>query len=143
DSLFGVPVTMLWDHMAVGIALGGACIRFGCIRNGCCVGRPSDRWFALRQHDVRGVSVRRIPVQWIEIGWWIAAALGRVVLRRFHLPTGSQALAVVAWYGVGRFWLEPLRETPNLVGDRIRVDRVVAAVMAIGATAALLGIGRG
>jgi len=143
DTLFGIPVAAIWDHMAVGIALGGACIRFGCIRNGCCVGRPSDRWFALRQHDVRGVSTRRIPVQWMEIGWWLAAALGWFALWPQHFPAGTYGLGVLAWYGFGRFWLEPLRESPQLVGNRIRVDRIVAAALAISAGAALVRIARG
>jgi prolipoprotein diacylglyceryltransferase len=140
DTLFGIPVATLWDHMAVGIALGGALIRFGCIRNGCCVGRPSARWFALHQHDVRGVSVRRIPVQWMEIGWCLAAALGWLALWPLHFPAGTYALGVLAWYGSGRFWLDPLREGRDLACNRVRVDRVVAATLAIGAGTLLIRI---
>jgi phosphatidylglycerol---prolipoprotein diacylglyceryl transferase len=138
DTLFGIPVAALWDHMAIGIALGGVWIRFGCIRNGCCVGRPSARWYARRQHDVRGVSVPRIPVQWMEIGWWLAAAAGWFALWPLRLRPGSYALGVLAWYGVGRFWLDALRERPTLVASRVSVDRVVAAALALGAGAALI-----
>jgi prolipoprotein diacylglyceryltransferase len=143
DTLLGIPVATLWDHMAVGIALGGALIRFGCVRNGCCVGRPSARWFALRQHDVNGVSARRIPVQWMEIGWWLAAALGWFALWPLHFAAGTYALGVLAWYGFGRFWLDPLREGRDLVSSRVRVDRVVAATLAIGAGAVLIRIAGG
>jgi phosphatidylglycerol:prolipoprotein diacylglycerol transferase len=143
DTLFGIPVATLWDHMAIGIALGGAWIRFGCIRNGCCVGRPSASWFALRQHDVRGVSAGRIPVQWMEIGWWLAAALGWFALRPLHFSPGTYALGVLGWYGFGRFWLDPLRERRDLVRNRVRADRVVAAMLAIGAGALLIRIAGG
>ncbi|HJQ84013.1 MAG TPA: prolipoprotein diacylglyceryl transferase family protein [Candidatus Binatia bacterium] len=143
ETVLGIPVASFWDHTAVGIALGGACIRFGCIRNGCCVGRPSAGWLALRQHDVYGVSLPRIPVQWMEIGWWLIAALGWLALRPAPLPAGSYALGVFAWYGIGRFWLEPLRESSDLVRDRIRIDRMVAAALAIVAVTALLRVARG
>jgi len=143
DTLLGIPIATFWDHMAVGIALGGACIRFGCIRNGCCVGRTSAGWFAFPQHDVHGVTARRIPVQWMDIGWWLAAALGWFALRPWRLPAGTSALAVLAWYGFGRFSLEPLRQRSSLIGNSVRIDRVVAAALAIGASAALVRFVRG
>ena len=76
----------------------------------------------------------------LEIGWWLAAALGWFALRPLRLPAGTCALGVLAWYGVGRFWLEPLRESRALVGDRVRIDRVIAAALAIGAGIELLRI---
>jgi prolipoprotein diacylglyceryltransferase len=137
-SWFGIPVAVFWDHMAVGIAFGGAWIRFGCVCNGCCVGRESDGWFALRQHDTRGVSKRRIPVEWLEIVWWLLAGLGLIWLWPQRLPSGCYALGVLGWYGVGRFWLDPLREAPELVHGRVRVNQVVAAALATAAGAGLL-----
>jgi prolipoprotein diacylglyceryltransferase len=50
-------------------------------------------------------------------------------------------LAVLAWYGVGRFWLEALRESPDRVLGRLRVNQVVAGGLAIGAGIGLLLIG--
>jgi prolipoprotein diacylglyceryltransferase len=40
--------------------------------------------------------------------------------------------------GLGRFFLEPLREHPDLVFGRIRINQVVAALLAIGAGGALI-----
>jgi len=45
---------------------------------------------------------------------------------------------VLAWYGFGRFWLEPLREKPDLAWGRVRVDQLVAAVLALVAGGRLL-----
>lgn len=137
DTFIGVPVPVFWDHMAFGIAFGGAWIRFGCVCNGCCVGKPSQCWFALRQHDVHGVTRRRLPVQWLEIGWWLLAVLGLFWLWPLRLPSGSYALGVLCWYGLGRFWLEPMREVPDKVLGGVRINQVVAAALAGGAGGAL------
>lgn len=131
DSVFGIPVAVFSDHMAFGIAFGGAWIRFGCICNGCCVGRESRGWFALRQHDTHGEYKRRIPAQWLEIGWWLLGLAGLFVLWPRRFPHGWYALAILGWYGLGRFWMEPLREKPQLVYGRVRVNQLVAALLAL------------
>ena len=138
DSWFGIPTAVFWDHMAVGIAVGGAWIRFGCVCNGCCVGKEADTWFALRQHDTRGDSKRRVPVEWLEIAWWLLAVVGLLWLWPVAFPPGCYALGVLGWYGAGRFWLEPLREAPELVYRRVRVNQIVAAALLTVAGAGLL-----
>jgi prolipoprotein diacylglyceryltransferase len=134
----GIPLAVFWDHLALGIVVGGAFVRFGCICNGCCVGRESRGWLALRQHDTAGVYRRRVPAQWLEIGWWLLAGLGLVWLWPRGFPAGSYALGVLAWYGLGRVWLEPLRAASDLLCGRVRVDRVVAALLAVVAGGGLL-----
>jgi prolipoprotein diacylglyceryltransferase len=137
QPLLGMPLAVFWDHLAFGVPFGGAWIRLGCVCNGCCVGRESHGWFALRQHDVLGVSRRRVPAPWLEIGWWLLACGGLLWLWPKHLPAGSYGLAVLAWYGFGRTWLEALREPSDLVG-RVRVNQVVGALLALGAGAGFL-----
>ncbi len=133
-----IPVGLFADSLALGIAVGGAWIRLGCVFNGCCGGRPSDGWLALPQHDTRGVRTRRIPVQWLEIGWWLAAALALSCLSPAALPAGSRALGLLTWYGAGRFALEPLREQPDRLWNGWRVDRAMAALLALAAGAGLI-----
>jgi phosphatidylglycerol:prolipoprotein diacylglycerol transferase len=137
DSIFGIPVAVFWDHMAIAVAFGGMWIRFGCVSNGCCVGRETNGWFALSQHDVHGVSRRRIPAQWLEIMWWLLASAGLLWLWPQQLPAGCYAFAVLGWYGLGRFWLEPLREDSALLYG-MRINQVVAAFMAVIAGAGFL-----
>jgi prolipoprotein diacylglyceryltransferase len=127
-----IPFPALWDYLIFGIMAGGAWIRFGCIWNGCCVGRTTTGWFGLRQHDVVGVVQKRIPVQWLEILWWLLGLLGLFCLWSFSLPKGSYALAGLGWYGLGRFFLEPLRETSDLIAGRVRLHQVVAGLLALG-----------
>lgn len=137
DSIFGIPVGLFWDHMAIAIAFGGTWIRFGCICNGCCVGRDSNRRFARRQHDTHGVYRRRIPAQWLEIAWWLLACGGLICLWPKQLPAGCYAFAVLGWYGFGRLWLEPLRQHRTIVNG-VPVNRVVAALLALLAGVGLL-----
>src|SRR5262249_23329927 len=53
-------------------------------------------------------------------------------------PPGNYALGVLAWYGLGRFFLEPLREAPDLIAGRVRINQCVAAALGLGAGGALL-----
>jgi prolipoprotein diacylglyceryltransferase len=140
--LGGMPVPVFWDHLAFGAPFGGALVRFGCVCNGCCVGRESPTWFALRQHDVHGVVRGRLPAQWLEIGWWLLACVGALWLWPTPLPAGSYGLAVLAWYGAGRVWLEPLREPTDVVGG-VRVNQVVGALLALVAGAGFVLIATG
>jgi prolipoprotein diacylglyceryltransferase len=87
---------------------------------------------------VRGVRKRRIPVQLFEMAWWLAGAILFAALWRYQFPVGSYALAVLAWYGFGRFWLEPLREHVDVVLGGLRINQLVAALLALGAGGALL-----
>ena len=137
-TLVNIPAVELWDLMGIGVLVGGFWIRLGCVFNGCCVGRETDAPFAVRLHDTRGVSKRRIPVQFMEMAWWILGLVAFVSLWPQALPPGSYALAVLAWYGSGRFCLEPLREEPDVVCGRVRINQVVAALIALGAGSALI-----
>lgn len=133
-----IPLADYWDHMIFGIVTGAVWIRFGCVCNGCCGGKQTTKWYGVRVHDTRGTRQRRIPVQWLEIGWWLLAGAGLLWLWRYSLPPGSYALGALSWYGLGRFFLEPLREQPDLVAGRVRINQVVAALLALVAGGVLL-----
>jgi phosphatidylglycerol---prolipoprotein diacylglyceryl transferase len=137
-SWLNIPAAVLWDHMGVGVLAGGFWIRLGCVFNGCCVGRAWSGPLSVRLHDTHGVTKPRVPVQFLEMAWWLVGLLAFLLLWSSALRLGSYALAVLAWYGVGRFFLEPLREHPDLVFGRIRINQVVAAVLALGAGCALI-----
>ncbi len=137
-ALLAIPAGALFDCMAVGVLVGGFWIRLGCVFNGCCVGRHSDSPFGVLMHDTRGVRKRRIPVQFLEMAWWLLGFAVFLGLWPMASPAGSLALAVLAWYSAGRFVLEPLREEPDIVCGRVRVNQLVAAVVLLGAAIALI-----
>jgi prolipoprotein diacylglyceryltransferase len=137
-ALLGIPAAALFDCMAVGVLVGGVCIRLGCVFNGCCVGRVTDAPFGVVLHDTRGVRKRRIPVQFLEMAWWLLGLAAYIGLWPREFPTGSLALAVLGWYSAGRFVLESMREEPDLVCGRVRINQLVAALLALGAGGALI-----
>lgn len=133
-----MPPARLWDYMSAGILTGGFWIRLGCVFNGCCGGRETSGKLGVRLHDVRGVCKRRIPVQFFEMAWWLLGAIVFAALWRYDFPVGSYALGVLAWYGFGRFFLEPLREQSDVVFGIVRINQVVAALLALAAGGAIL-----
>jgi phosphatidylglycerol---prolipoprotein diacylglyceryl transferase len=137
-TLIDIPAVVLWDHMAIGVLAGGFWIRLGCVFNGCCAGRETAAPFGFRLHDTRGLVRRRIPVQFLEMAWWILGLVVFLSLWPRALPAGGYALGVLAWYGAGRFCLEPLREEPDVVWGGVRINQVVAALIAVGACSALV-----
>jgi len=128
-----IPAPVLWDHMGAGALASGFWVRLGCIFNGCCVGRASSAPLSIRLHDTHGVTKRRIPVQFLEMAWWLVGLGGFLMLWPGALRLGSYALAVLTWYGVGRVFLEPLRECPDIVFGQVRINQVVAGLLAAGA----------
>jgi prolipoprotein diacylglyceryltransferase len=124
---------VLWDHLALGVLAGGFWIRLGCVFNGCCAGRQTHSWLGVHLHDTLHAVKRRIPVQFMEMAWWLIGFVAFLMLWPGALPPGSYALAVAAWYGFGRFFLEPLRESSDIVFGWVRIDQLVAAVLAIAA----------
>jgi phosphatidylglycerol---prolipoprotein diacylglyceryl transferase len=140
-ALVDVPAVVLWDQMAVGVLAGGFWIRLGCVFNGCCAGRETDAPLGVVLHDTKGVRKRRIPVQFLEMAWWAVGFVAFFLLWPKVLPPGGYAMAVLAWYGAGRFFLEPLREQPDVLFGRVRVNQLVAALIALGAGGALIFLG--
>ena len=51
---------------------------------------------------------------------------------------GQLALGVLAWYGTGRSFLEPMREEVDVVFGRVPINQLVAALLAVIAGAALI-----
>jgi len=131
--LLGLSTLAFWDALAAGVLAGAAWIRLGCVFNGCCEGRPTAAWYGVVLHDTHGDRARRVPVQFMEMGWWLIGAAGGAWLWTRSPAPGTLALAVLGWYGFGRFWLEPLRARPDRALGDIRIDRLVAGLIASGA----------
>jgi prolipoprotein diacylglyceryltransferase len=135
--LLGMNAATFWDHLGAGILAGGFWVRLGCVFNGCCVGRETNGPLGVCLHDVNCVKKRRIPVQFMEMIWWLLGGVVFLLLWPQAYPAGSYALGVLTWYGFGRFFLEPLREKPDVVLGKIRINQLVAALLALGAGGAL------
>jgi phosphatidylglycerol:prolipoprotein diacylglycerol transferase len=132
----GLPFGSFWDAAVLTILLGMAFARIGCFLNGCCSGRPSDAWFALSLPDHHGVWRRRIPTQLMEMIFALML-FGAAVSLRGHSPfSGAIFCFVVAAYGVGRAYLESLREDET--GGRDKMVLQVTSILLV--IAALCGL---
>lgn len=136
--LLDVPANVFWDCLGAGILAGGFWVRLGCAFNGCCGGLETRGWCGVCLHDTRGVRRRRVPVQFLEMAWWLLGGIGFIWLWPKSFPPGNYALGVLAWYGLGRLFLEPLREAPDLIAGRVRINQCVAAALVLGAGGASL-----
>ncbi len=127
-----------WDLLIPALLVGAVWTRLGCFCHGCCGGRGTVSRLGFRWSNQRGERARRVPVQLLEIAW-VLVAIGVVAwsLSRPH-RAGSLALGAMAWYGLGRFLLEPFREAPDLIRGKLRINQLIAAVLTITATALLL-----
>jgi phosphatidylglycerol---prolipoprotein diacylglyceryl transferase len=137
-TLLHLSVAGFADCMSAGVLAGGVWIRLGCVFNGCCGGRETSSRFGVRLHDIDGERKRRIPVQFIEMAWWLLGGVVFAMVWPLRLAEGSYAIGVLGWYGVGRFFLEPLREQSDRIFGRIRIDQLVAALLALVAGASLV-----
>jgi len=106
----GLPFGSFWDAAGLTILLGMAFTRIGCFLNGCCSGRPSEAWFALFLPDHHGIVQRRIPTQLMEMVFAMMLFGAALALRNYAPFPGAIFCSVVAAYGLGRWYLESLRD---------------------------------
>jgi phosphatidylglycerol---prolipoprotein diacylglyceryl transferase len=137
-ALFRIPLGVFWDAMVVAMLVGLAFTRVGCTLHGCCAGRASTRWFAVRLPGTDGRH-RRFPTQMIES----AVAVGTLVVvfgvAHRSLFVGGRSLLVFAIYGVARFFLEGKRESIDLHDGR-SVHRMISVGLVAISTLAFGGI---
>jgi phosphatidylglycerol:prolipoprotein diacylglycerol transferase len=135
----GLSIGSFWDVATIAILIGVAIIKLGCLMNGCCAGRPSEAWWAVRSRNHQGVVCRRLPSQLLESGLAIILLIGVLTLHR-ELPfAGAGFLLALGGYGAGRWWLEATRES---AGQRrpVIVNRGISlALLGISAVSFLVG----
>jgi len=132
----GLPFGSFWDAAVLTILLGMAFTRVGCFLNGCCAGRPSDAWFALFLPDHHGVWQRRVPTQIMEMTFAMTLFGTALILRSYSPFPGAMFCLVVATYGLGRSYLESLRDDET--GGRDKTIMQATSVLLV--VAALAGL---
>jgi phosphatidylglycerol:prolipoprotein diacylglycerol transferase len=127
--LAGIPFGQFWDAATITILVGMVFTKIGCMLNGCCAGRETQRRGALYLPNVAGIWRRRVPSQLLE------AALAGVLLltapmlwRRLPFP-GVYFLSALFAYAVGRFWLENTRENIDRIWG-LSLNRVISGLLA-------------
>jgi phosphatidylglycerol---prolipoprotein diacylglyceryl transferase len=111
--------------------------RVGCTLHGCCCGRPTRGLLSLNLPNQLGVWRPRIPSQLLELSLAISIFLGAFFAWNHRPFPGAVFLAALGVYSLGRFLLQPTRETNERVGA-VDPQRALAASLGLIALATLL-----
>lgn len=114
----GFDLALLFDAMARAFPLAHALGRLGCLSYGCCFGRPTRGpiGIAYRNPDSKAVrvagaaGVRLHPVPLYEAALDLAILFVVHVAIALDVPPGVPTITALLLYGVGRFWIEFLRD---------------------------------
>jgi phosphatidylglycerol---prolipoprotein diacylglyceryl transferase len=125
-----------WDAATFTMLIAMIFTRFGCLLNGCCSGRPSASWLALNLPDHRGIRRRRVPTQLLEAAWAAVLLAAAFVLRGRQPFDGAIFCSALLAYGIGRYFLQQLRD------DKTESDSgIIQLTSVMLALAGLIGMG--
>ena len=128
-----VPFASLCDLAAFGLLIGQCIGRWGNFVNAEAHGGPTDLPWGMVIDG--GTAVH--PTFLYESLWNLVGFIALHFYSKKRKFPGEMALLYVAWYGLGRAWIEGLR-TDSLYIGTLRVSQVLAAISCIVAVALLV-----
>jgi phosphatidylglycerol:prolipoprotein diacylglycerol transferase len=133
--LLGIPFGAFWDAATITILVGMVFTKIGCLLNGCCAGRATSGWFALRLPNASGVWCRRVPTQLLECA--LAAGLLWGCLSWTARPfDGALFLSTLAIYGAARLPLGATRESLDRLAG-VNVHNLISVMLVLASVASL------
>ena len=133
-----IKLPMLLDLVALGFLIGQCMGRWGNFFNREAFGAETDSFLRMGLLNSRtGVVTYYHPTFFYESAWNFTGFLILHKLSKKRQYDGQIALLYVAWYGLGRAFIEGLR-TDSLYWGPFRVSQLLAAVSCIGALAVLI-----
>ena len=135
-----LPLAKFWDAAAITILTGMIFAKIGCLLNGCCAGRATNRAYGFNLPDTQGIWKRRIPSQLIEAafaGVLLLVSVGMAGRTRLH--DGAVFLSATAAYSMGRWILESFREG---VGgfSKVTLSRAISAALAVATVVVIVAL---
>lgn len=127
-----IPFASLCDLAAFGLLIGQCIGRWGNFVNGEAHGGPTDLPWGMSIDGAAAVH----PTFLYESLWNLVGFIALHFYSKKRKFPGEMALLYVAWYGLGRAWIEGLR-TDSLYIGTVRVSQGLAAVSCIVAVALL------
>ena len=118
--------------------------RWGNFMNREAQGAVTDTFLKMGLQDASGVVTYYHPTFLYESVWNLIGFIGLHFFSKKRKFDGEVFLAYVAWYGLGRVWIEGLRTDSlylfhwTLFGQRIRVSQAVSFVMVLVCTGILV-----
>jgi len=135
-----IPFLPVADVAAVGIPLGLAFGRLGCILAGCCYGKPTGLPWAITFTHPESLAPRYLPLHPTQLyealaGFAIAGIL-YAARNRFRTP-GVRFWTMLLLYGAARSFLEIFRNDPRGFLGPFSESQVVSAALAVYAAASI------
>lgn len=125
----GLKLGALTDLVVMGFLIGQTVGRWGNFMNREAHGAVTDTFLKMGLQDVSGVVTYYHPTFLYESVWNLVGFIGLHFFSKKRKFDGEVFLAYVAWYGLGRVWIEGLRtDSLYLFSTGIRVSQLVAAV---------------
>ncbi|MDR1101137.1 MAG: prolipoprotein diacylglyceryl transferase [Clostridiales bacterium] len=122
------------DVCAPAVLLGQAIGRWGNFANREAYGIPTNSWIRMEIIDANGNLASVHPTFLYECVWNLLGIALLYVLNRFgKLRRGETFLTYIAWYGLGRFFIEPLRADSLPYGADFKISQIVALITLIAA----------
>lgn len=125
----GFKFFAMTDLVVIGLFVGQLVGRWGNFMNREAHGAVTDTFLKMGLQDVSGVVTYYHPTFLYESVWNLVGFIGLHFFSKKRKFDGEVFLAYVAWYGLGRVWIEGLRtDSLYLFSTGIRVSQLVAAV---------------
>ena len=131
----------MFDVAGIGFLIGQGIGRWGNFANQEAFGTPTDLPWGMQSVNTGNVPVH--PCFLYESIWCLAGfAILHYLSKRWYKFEGQYFLMYLAWYGLGRAWIEGLRtDSLWLIPDVIRVSQLVAVLcVAIAVPLIVLGV---
>ena len=133
-----IPAPVLLDVAGMGVIIGQLMGRWGNFMNREAHGAVTDTFLKMGLRDASGVVTYYHPTFLYESVWNLIGFIGLHFFSKKRKFDGEVFLASVAWYGLGRVWIEGLRtDSLYLFSTGIRVSQLVAAVSFLAAAGIL------
>ena len=103
--------------------------------------RPSDITSLMEEHiaQIETVAFIQVHPTFLYESLWCLGVLILLLVYRYHSKfKGEVFLVYLAGYGAGRFWIEGLRTDQLQINNGMAASQILAGVLAIGATIAII-----
>lgn len=134
----GMKLGALTDLVVMGFLIGQTVGRWGNFMNREAHGAVTEAFLKMGLQDAAGVVTYYHPTFLYESVWNLIGFIGLHLFSKKRKFDGEIFLLYVAWYGLGRAWIEGLRtDSLYLFSTGIRVSQLVAALSFLAAAGIL------
>lgn len=136
-----IPPLVMLDVASMGVIIGQLVGRWGNFMNREAHGAVTDSFFKMGLQDASGAVTYYQPTFLYESVWNLIGFIGLHLFVKKRKFDGEVFLLYVAWYGLGRAWIEGLRtDSLYLFSTGIRVSQLLAVIFFMVSAAAIVWV---